>query len=106
MVKRRMRTAVGLTLSLSLLLSLLSGATAGAKKAKIKKVEIRTTDSGVVVMKKKERVKLTRDSKTGQQKHDSEGDCRNKGKIAADECDRKNTYGRSDDAAGSKCASG
>lgn len=37
MVKRRMRTAVGLTLSLSLLLSLLSGATAGAKKAKIKK---------------------------------------------------------------------
>lgn len=58
MVKRRMRTAVGLTLSLSLLLSLLSGATAGAKKAKIKKVEIRTTDSGVLVMKKKERVKL------------------------------------------------
>lgn len=53
-----MRTAVGLLLSFSLLLSLCSGVNAGARKAKIKKVEVRTTDSGVLVMKKKERVKL------------------------------------------------
>ncbi len=59
MMKRSMRTGVGLTLCLSLILSLSSGATSGAKKAaKIKKLEVKTTDSGVLVMKKKERKTL------------------------------------------------
>lgn len=56
MSRRAMQTGVGLTLCLSLVLSMLSGASGSAKKAaKIKKVAVTTTDSGVLVMKKKER---------------------------------------------------
>lgn len=59
MMKRKMRTGVGLTLCLSLFLSMFSGVSGSAKKAaKIKKVEVRSTDSGVLVMKKKERKTL------------------------------------------------
>ena len=59
MMKKTMRMGIGLVLSFSLLISLLSGGTGGAKRAaKIKKIEVRTTDSGVLVMKKKERVTL------------------------------------------------
>ena len=55
-MKRTMRKGVGLTLCLSLVLSMFSGVPGSAKKAaKIKKIEVRNTDSGVLVMKKKER---------------------------------------------------
>lgn len=47
---------------LILCFSLLSGNSLAAKKEnKVKKVEVRTTDSGVLVMKKKERLKLAID---------------------------------------------
>lgn len=59
MKKRTRRTRVGLILCLSLILSMFSGISGSAKKAaKVKKIEIRNTDSGVLVMKKKERKKL------------------------------------------------
>lgn len=59
MKKRTRRTRVGLILCLSLILSMFSGIPGSAKKAaKVKKIEIRNTDSGVLVMKKKERKKL------------------------------------------------
>ncbi len=55
MRKTRQKSIV-LLLCLSLLFSLFSGISLEAKKAaKVKKVEVRTTDSGVLVMKKKER---------------------------------------------------
>lgn len=58
-MKRTMKTRVGLILCLSLVLSMFSGVSGTAKKvAKIKKIEVRTTDSGVLVMKKKERKTL------------------------------------------------
>lgn len=58
MRKTRQKSMV-LILCLSLLLSLCSGSSLAAKKeAKVKKVEVRTTDSGVLVMKKKERQTL------------------------------------------------
>lgn len=59
MKKRAIQTGIGLTLCLSLVLSMFSGVPGSAKKAaKIKKVEVRNTDSGVLVMKKKERKTL------------------------------------------------
>ena len=59
MMKRTKRARVGLILCLSLILSMFSGISGSAKKAaKIKKIEVRNTDSGVLVMKKKERKKL------------------------------------------------
>ena len=55
-MKKTRQTSIVAALCLSLLLSLFPGGSLAAKKeAKIKKVEVRTTDSGVLVMKKKER---------------------------------------------------
>ena len=59
MMKQTMRKWVGVTLCLSLFFSMFSSVSGTAKKAaKIKKIEVRTTDSGVLVMKKKERKTL------------------------------------------------
>lgn len=57
---RKMRQkSIALTLCLSLCLSLAAGNSQAARKEKkIKKVEVQTTDSGVLVMKKKEKIKL------------------------------------------------
>ncbi len=58
-MRQTRQTSIVLILCLSLLLSLFSGVSLAAKKKeKIKKVEVRTTDSGVLVMKKKERLTL------------------------------------------------
>ncbi len=55
-MRKTKQKSIVLLLCLSLLFSLFSGISLEAKKAvKVKKVEVRTTDSGVLVMKKKER---------------------------------------------------
>lgn len=58
-MRRTRQKSIVLTICLSLLLSLFPGSSLAAKKeAKVKKVEVCTTDSGVLVMKKKERQTL------------------------------------------------